>query len=260
MGVDIEWEFERLTHQFQDIPPPHLFEVILAITSTWLQKLEQSRWSLDFSVLRLEQESGYGQLLHNVKPLASEKMSQLRNDIAGAQGYIRSVARHSSCLGEIYKFFAEAVVRFDALGSGSDCTRQQQILDSLAQYQTQQKSQMAQAHDLSWRIDSQWSVLVALMAKHDSDVTISMAADAKTENMLMRRMAVVSIIFLPATFLATFFSMIFFHVNEQTGALSVSRNIWVYFVSTTTISLSIVLYFRVGSKCTEAATKLRGRV
>ena len=110
-----------------------------------------------------------------------------------------------------------------------------------------------EAEDLSWRIDTQWSVLVALLAKHDSDVTIAMAQDTRTDGLLMRKMAVVSIIFLPATFLATFFSMMFFQVDTS-GALSMNRNIWVYFASTSGMSLLIGLYFRFGRHCKSFAS------
>ena len=92
----------------------------------------------------------------------------------------------------------------------------------------------------------QWSVLLAFVAKHDSDVNIAMAEDAKINSSLMKKMTGVSIIFLPATSLATFFSMMFFQVEH--GALRMNTNIWVYFASTSAISLAIAAYFRFGKK------------
>ena len=62
----------------------------------------------------------------------------------------------------------------------------------------------------------------------------------------MRRIAAVTTIFLPATFLATFFSMMFFHTDEGI-VLKVSSTIWVYFVCTAVLSLVIVLHFRFAS-------------
>jgi hypothetical protein len=248
MGVRLEWEIERLSSQFKGLRSVHLFHILLAILGTWLQKVEQSRWSLDFAVLQLEQNTGFGQLFRNVLPLPTERLFLQRNDTAGAQGYIRSVARHSICTGEFFGVLEEALPRFLALRGCQDDMLRQQILDALGQYQSQQKTQAVQAHDLSWRIDTQWSVLVALLAKHDSDVNIAMAQDARTDSLLMRKMASVSILFLPATFLATFFSMIFFHVDDA-GVLSMSQNIWVYLASTSAMSILIGIFFRFGSRC-----------
>lgn len=249
MGVNLQWEIERLTSQFDGLASVHLFHILLAVLGTWLQKLEQSRWSLDFTVLQLEQNTGFGQLFRNVLPLPTERLYVQRNDTAGAQGYIRSVARHSLCTGEFFVVLEEALPRFLALQNCQDHSLKQQILDALGQYQSQQRTQVVQAHDLSWRIDTQWSVLVALLAKHDSDVNISMAQDARTDSLLMRKMAGVSVVFLPATFLATFFSMMFFHVDDA-GGVSMSQKIWMYFASTSAMSLLLGLYFRFSSQCT----------
>ncbi|KEF52481.1 uncharacterized protein A1O9_11323 [Exophiala aquamarina CBS 119918] len=248
MGVNLHREIERLTSQFKGLPSVHLFHILLAVLGTWLQKLEQSRWSLDFSVLQLEQNTGFGQLVRDVVPSPTERLFLQRNDTAGAQGYIRSVARHSICTGDFFGVLEEALSRFLALQDCQDDSLRQPILDALGQYQSQQRTQAVQAHDLSWRIDTQWDVLVALSAKRDSDVNIAMAQDARTDSLLMRKMASVSIVFLPATFLATFFSMMFFRVDDA-GHLNISQNIWVYFAFTSAMSLLIGLYFRFSSRC-----------
>lgn len=253
MGDSLELEIQRLTTQLKDLPSIHLFHILLAILGTWLQKLEQSRWSLDFDVMRLEAYTGFGQPFENVQPPQPGRLSEVRNNTAGAQSWIKSVVRHSKCAGEHFNVLADALPRFQTLLGCRDGILEQQILDAIGQYQSQQKSQVVQAEDLCWRMDTQWNVLVALLAKHDSDVTIAMAQDARIDGLLMRKMAAVSIIFLPATFLATFFSMMFFQVDVS-GALSMNQNIWVYFASTSAMSLVIGLYFRFGRSCTSVAS------
>ncbi len=250
MGDRLDLEIQRLTSQFKGLCPVHLFHVLLAIVGTWLQKLEQSRWSLDFDVLRLEQHTGFGQSFQN---LQRGQLPELRKSTAEAQIWMKSVVRHSKCVGKHFKVLAEALPRFQVLQEAQDKTLKDQILDAIAQYQSQQESQAGQAQDLSWRIDTQWNVLVALLAKNDSDVTIAMAQDARADSLLMRKLAVVSIVFLPATFLATFFSMMFFQVDVS-GSLSINQNIWVYFVATSAMSLLIGLYFRFGKHCKSFAT------
>ena len=139
MGVSLERESQRLVSQFSGLGSVHLFHILLAILGTWLQKLEHSRWSLDFAVLQLEQNTGYGQVFHRVQPLPPHQLRELRNDTAGAQGYIRSVARHSVCTGERLRALREALPKFLALQPCQELHWEVQILDTLGQYQTQTK-------------------------------------------------------------------------------------------------------------------------
>jgi hypothetical protein len=118
--------------------------------------------------------------------------------------------------------------------------------------------------DLIARIDTQWSIVVWLMTKHDSDTNIAIAQDTradsvimKRDSLLMRRIAAVSIIFLPATFMATFFSMMFFH-NDQ-GELKLNGTIWVYIVCTTALSTLIVLHFRFANRWHAAVREMLRR-
>ena len=244
MGDKLELERQRLTSQFRDLAAVHLFHILLAVLGTWLRKLEQSRWSLDFEVQQLEQSTGSGRLLDEMQPLEPSQLSELRNKTAGTQGWIRSVVRHSFVAGEHFRVLEDASPKFQLLQGHQDEVWQHQFAGALGQYQSQQKFQAGQARELSGRIDMQWSVIAESLAKHDNDLTISMAQKARSDSLLMRQMTTISIIFLPATFLATFFSMIFFHV-DATGALSMSKYIWIYFALTSAISLAIVLALKI---------------
>ena len=248
MGRNLGDEICRVQSQFEGLQSVHLFHIILAVLSAWFLKVEQSRWSLDFSVLAMEQNTGYGQRFHTVQPLPLEELSLVRKDMADVQGYLRHIVRHSVCMGEFFALLSRGLKRFEVLQGEINNTRLETMtLDTIFQYQSQQKAQELQARDLCWRMETQWDVSVALMAKHDSAVNIEMAKDARIDSLLMRRMAAVSIIFLPATFLATFFSMMFFQVDGA-GGLRMNSNIWVYFASTSAISLIIMLYFSHGNR------------
>lgn len=257
LGSNLEVEIDRLMSQFQGLSDVHLLHIVLAVMSSWLQKLEQTRWSLYLAILRLEEGSGTARhFQQSQQPLPPDELMLLKANSVNIQGYVRAVARHSRLMGELMESFETAVTRLTALDRSHTDTSKQQLLDALHRYQSQQRSQANQAHDLSVRIDVQWSVQVALMAKHDTDVNLSMASDARTDSFLMRRMAAVSIVFLPATFLATFFSMMFFQVDGS-GELSMNSNIWVYFAATSAMSLTIALYFRFGRRRRMLAVRLR---
>lgn len=117
-----------------------------------------------------------------------------------------------------------------------------QLSKQLRQRAVQQGSQQAQLTSLIRRVDAQWQITTALISQHNTNLTIQMARDSRNDSILMRRIAFVTIIFLPPTFLATFFSMSFFHVSE--GHLTVSSWIWLYVVCT--LPLTVFLGFAYG--------------
>jgi hypothetical protein len=65
------------------------------------------------------------------------------------------------------------------------------------------------------RIDTQLAITNTLIARRDSKLNIEIAKSVKQDSELMKDIAAVTMILLPATFLATFFSMAFFHVGTD---------------------------------------------
>lgn len=67
------------------------------------------------------------------------------------------------------------------------------------------------------------------MAQLDTQVNIAVAEATQRGSELMRGIAAVAMIFLPATFVATFFSMIFFHsYYKQQLKLAIDGRMWWY--------------------------------
>jgi hypothetical protein len=66
-------------------------------------------------------------------------------------------------------------------------------------------------------------VVNALLAHHNNDLNVDMARDARSDSVLMRRIALVTMVFLTATSMATFFSMGFFQIQDGDGSLHVSQ-------------------------------------
>ncbi|KAI8632766.1 hypothetical protein F5Y19DRAFT_462579 [Xylariaceae sp. FL1651] len=58
---------------------------------------------------------------------------------------------------------------------------------------------------------------------------IEIAASAKEDSSQMKSIALVTMVFLPATFVASLFSMTFFDWNSPQGRNTVSSKIWIYF-------------------------------
>ena len=74
------------------------------------------------------------------------------------------------------------------------------------------------------------STFSRLMNRYQFDFDVNRGVVAERDSDIMRKITVVTIFFLPATFFATFFSMVFFHVgDEDTVELTVIKNVWLYF-------------------------------
>jgi hypothetical protein len=65
------------------------------------------------------------------------------------------------------------------------------------------------------RIDAQLAITKTLIARRDSKLNIEIAKAVKQDSELIKDIAAVTMILLPATFPATFFSMAFFHVGTD---------------------------------------------
>ncbi|KAI1748404.1 hypothetical protein F4782DRAFT_517582 [Xylaria castorea] len=75
---------------------------------------------------------------------------------------------------------------------------------------------------------------------------IEIAAAAKTDSSQMKTIALVTMVFLPATFVASLFSMTFFDWSPADGKNIVSSEIWIYFVIAVGLTLLVVgLWFTI---------------
>jgi hypothetical protein len=95
------------------------------------------------------------------------------------------------------------------------------------------QSQIQHLHD---RAQSQSTFLLNRMAQNEAAATSAIAADSKRDSTAVKIIAILTMLFLPGTFVATFFSMTMFDWNIGNGTaesgIQVSSYIWVYWVVT----------------------------
>jgi Mg2+ and Co2+ transporter CorA len=80
------------------------------------------------------------------------------------------------------------------------------------------------------------------MAQNDSLTSITIAEDTHRDSASMKTIAALTMVFLPATFVATFFSMGFFHfgVNDNVQ-LKVAPLWWLYLVVTIPLTVMVLV-------------------
>ncbi|KAK0673834.1 hypothetical protein QBC41DRAFT_265485 [Cercophora samala] len=130
------------------------------------------------------------------------------------------------------------------------------------------------AHTTLERLGIQRAALYNIIAQKESKLSLKMAAEqrrlahnAKRDSSSMKTLSLLGAIFLPATYLASVFSMTFFdfndnnHYSRNNGPVSggtgtgeerdnpvVSPDLWIYFVITVPMTLLIVLIWRIWDK------------
>ena len=98
------------------------------------------------------------------------------------------------------------------------------------------------------RMSNQLTLILSLFAQQDQGIGIeiarasqSVAVESKRDSSSMKTLAVVTMFFLPGTFVASFFAMPLFNWQSQHGQV-IDRRLWIYFVVTiplTTITCSV---------------------
>lgn len=97
----------------------------------------------------------------------------------------------------------------------------------------------ASEYDLSVlprRIENQFTAIYNLIAQGDTKATISLAEASKRDSSSMKTIAGMTLIFLPPTFICSFFSMSFFNF-EATG----TKSLWVYVATAAPLTVVVIL-------------------
>ncbi|CAG8950595.1 hypothetical protein HYFRA_00002804 [Hymenoscyphus fraxineus] len=104
------------------------------------------------------------------------------------------------------------------------------------------------------RISNQFNAIFNLMAQSDTHASMSIAISSRKDNEYMqsiadatlrdsssmKTIALLTMVFLPGTFICSFFSMTMFNWNSQPGEPLVSPYIWAYFVAMVPLTLLVI--------------------
>ena len=79
------------------------------------------------------------------------------------------------------------------------------------------------------------------ITQSDAQYTAAIAVDGKRDSIAMKTIAILGIVFLPGTFVATLFSIDMFDWgvvdSEETSSLTVSRSMWIYWAITVPLTV-----------------------
>ena len=83
--------------------------------------------------------------------------------------------------------------------------------------------------------------MLSMITQNEAEHMAAIAVDSKRDSTAMKAIAVLTMLFLPGTFVATFFSMTMFDWNPSNGTPRVSRFIWMYWLISIPLTLLVML-------------------
>jgi Mg2+ and Co2+ transporter CorA len=225
-----------------------IFSILVMMLSLWLNQAEENRWELDYQVQDIESRTGYSSMQYKrFEPLSPEQMS-LSKDMAQTADSLAMMLTYMENFTKGINFAIDQQLRFQLCRkeNGYNWPSVSQLQDTLAQYHSQACSKKQQIQTLQGRITAQINVTNTLIAHRDSRANIELATSMQEDARLMRGISMVTMVFLPATFLATFFSMTFFHIGGTENSLTFEVSRWIWLYPLCTVPLTLVLAYQYG--------------
>ncbi|KAJ5696703.1 hypothetical protein N7536_007115 [Penicillium majusculum] len=113
---------------------------------------------------------------------------------------------------------------------------------------------LSQVQQMSDRTQSQTSYMLSVITQSDAEYTAAIAIDGKRDSIAMRTISILGIVYLPATFVATLFSMDMFswpgtsNKSNETASLVASPSIWIYWVVAVPLTVITILIWVVWAR------------
>lgn len=253
MGTDDCIEFDQICNLLQTKPDASVFHVVYALHTICLNMTEKVRWTVDHETQKLEGLTGVASCLQqDASPLSAEELEfnkshQVTTDFARLLefGSTRVRMNFEALLHHMDQY--KLICPVNGAHRLSDA-RLQNLREACQMKLALARNQFDQIQGLRFRLSSQSEVTKTLMAQRDTEITLDIAQATRRDSELMRVIAAITMIFLPATFVATFFSMVFFHVgDEKSIRLMVDKTIWLYPVVAVPLTIGAAVAYSVWS-------------
>ncbi|KAF2685942.1 hypothetical protein K458DRAFT_365146 [Lentithecium fluviatile CBS 122367] len=131
-----------------------------------------------------------------------------------------------------------------------------QTLDEMEYVKRRAETVVSQLQSIQDRVQSQITFLLNTAAQNQSNYTATIALETRRDSAAMKTIAVLTILFLPGTFVATLFSMDMFQWQPDNGAEpTVSKMFWVYWIVTAPLTTLVMMIWLLWTR--KSVRKLR---
>ncbi|KAJ5148147.1 hypothetical protein N7526_001499 [Penicillium atrosanguineum] len=91
---------------------------------------------------------------------------------------------------------------------------------------------------LSERLQNEINLAFNIVSQRNNEVSLQLAKHSLSDNTMMKTVAIVSMIYLPGTFVSGIFGMSFFDYNSDKKKLDVGTDFWLYWIVTIALTLA----------------------
>lgn len=244
----------KLHTLYEQAPQANIFHAMLELATSELDLVERMRWNWDSDTQDLEAKTGFSSLqVSGVIPLPVEQLASNKEGYVTLDG-LRDIGWGSELVVATYRSLLTHLRRYTQLINSRPHVKVQplhasvieRIRDVLRQRLSIAEIQHSQISQLGLRVRAQLDVTSTLITQRNMELNIEIANATKRDSEIMRGIAFVTMVFLPATFVATFFSMSSFGAEQST--LVMLPGIWVYPAVTLPLTAVIALWYFLSSR------------
>jgi hypothetical protein len=222
---------------------PAPFPDPFAVLAIWLHqhslKMEEEMAIVGEQVRRHEDMSGLAlRLYKGAIPALPDEYAQLKRELHLTEIVLIMFERTLVFQAELSEFLNSQHGRFREMLATGACS--DSVSNSIQLSKLQACQRVLRIRCLGKRINVQVAVVAGALTANDANATIRIAEDTRRDSNSMKVIAALTMIFLPLTSVATFFSMGFFHFDGETDQLRVSPSWRLY--PAVTIPLTITIF------------------
>ncbi|KAL8911137.1 MAG: hypothetical protein Q9171_003628 [Xanthocarpia ochracea] len=239
--------------------PMQIMDIVVSEYVWWM---EPRRQRLDVLVREMEAKTGMsGHIFHESLRAAANELGDLLKDLHVCEGNLAFLERTVQFQVGWIEWLQAQHIGLNQLRFGTDKIIniphvqrpiEEGVASSLSLGASLSRESLEQVRTLRNRIRIQLSVVANLIVQNDSRTNISIADASKRiafetrrDSDAMKTIAALTMVFLPATFVATLFGMVFFTVESGPGSgFRVNSLWWVYLAVTIPLTMLTVGVWR----------------
>ena len=241
--------YSRINRLLLSRPDAQVHQVLSALQAKQCNNFQLTRLQFRRDIENLESQTGIGMCTNSGMKVKPENLVFNRDLYASStltRLYMRLSAtflEHCHAFNAHLATYQEECQKF-GLSSGLDAVSMRNLQDASNLTTSLAKAECDAFEHLHSRVHLQIDINRALMAERDTRINLDTAQAAVRDSKLVRGIAVVTMFFLPATFVATFFSMVFFSADNVEGfQLKVKSSFWIYPAVTVPLTLAVITLF-----------------
>lgn len=239
--------------------PASPFQILNIVMSEYVALMEPERQFLDVRVRELEAKTGMSaHIFDDSQRAIADEYSALQKDLHVCEGLLAFFERTTqfqvgltewlqaqhAALNEI-RFGTCQIIKMTPAGRPIE---EEVVASSLSLCTSFSRERLEQVRTLRNRIQIQLSVVANIIAQNDNRTNISIAEasrriafETKRDSDAMKTIAALTMVFLPATFVATLFGMVFFTTESSSGSgFRVNSLWWIYLAVTIPLTMLTV--------------------